>query len=67
MGEIYIEKRDDEGDYAVRRRGSERASAIAPTQAKAIEKADKMFPGVRPDVERVRHTSKGHPDQWRKK
>jgi hypothetical protein len=66
MAEIYIEKRDEEGDFAVRRRGSERASAIASTQAKAIKVAEKMFPGVKPDVERVRYTSKGKPDQWRK-
>ncbi len=63
--DIYIEKRP-EGDYAVRQEHSKRASATAPTQAKAIAKAQKMFPDVRPDVERVRHTNKGKPDQWRK-
>ena len=63
--DIYIEKRP-EGDYAVRQEHSKRASATAPTQAKAIAKAQKMFPDVRPDVERVRHKNKGKPDQWRK-
>jgi len=64
-GDVYIEKRP-EGDFAVRKEHSKRASAVEPTQAKAIEKAQEMFPGVRPDVERVRHTSKGKPDKWRK-
>lgn len=64
-GDVYIERRAD-GDYAIRKEDSKRASAVAPTQAEAIEKAREMFPGVRPDVERVRHTNKGRPDQWRK-
>lgn len=64
-GDVYIEQRP-EGDYAVRREGSQRASAVAPTQGEAIEIAKEMFPGVRPDVERVRHTNVGKPDQWRK-
>lgn len=33
--EIYIERRP-EGDYAVRRPGSGRASAVEPTQSEAI-------------------------------
>ena len=64
-GNIYIEKRE-EGDFAVRKEGSKRASAVAPTQKEAIEKARQMNPDVSPDVERVRHTNKGKPDQWRK-
>ena len=65
-GDIYIERRETERDYAVRQEHSKRASATAPTQEKAIKIAQKMFPNKRPDVERVRHTSKGKPDQWRK-
>jgi hypothetical protein len=34
---FYVEKRPDEGDYAVRKPGVERASATAPTQKKAID------------------------------
>jgi len=45
---------------------AERASAVLPTQAKAIERAKEISPNTRPDVERVRHTSVGKPDQWRK-
>lgn len=64
-GDVYIERRQ-QGDYAVRQENSKRASAVAPTQAEAIAKAQELFPGVRPDVERVRHTNKGKPDRWRK-
>jgi len=45
---------------------AERASAIAPTQAAAIEIARKLNPGVAPHVERVRHVPGGNPDKWRK-
>lgn len=62
---IYVEQRP-EGDYAVRRPGAERASAVEPTQAKAIERARELNPGVAPHVERVRETSVGSPDKWRK-
>lgn len=62
---IYVEQRP-EGDFAVRRAGSERASAVTPTQKEAISRARELEPGVSPHVERVRHTAKGKPDQWRK-
>ena len=59
---MYVERRP-EGDFAVRRPGSERASAVEHTQAKAIERAREISPGVAPDVERVRlmgNTKKAH-------
>jgi predicted RNase H-like HicB family nuclease len=62
---IYIERRE-QGDYAVRRGESKRASAIEPTQKKAIERAREIEPRSRPHVERIRHTDKGQPDHWRK-
>ena len=62
---LFVEQRP-EGDYAVRRVNSKRASAVADTQAEAIAIAREMDPGKSPDVERVRHTSKGNPDQWRR-
>jgi hypothetical protein len=64
-GNIYVERRSDQ-EYAVVKPGAERASAILPTQAAAIERAKEIAPNTRPDVERVRHTSVGKPDQWRK-
>jgi hypothetical protein len=62
---LYVEQRP-QGDFAVRKAGSDRASAVARTQAKAIERAREINPGVSPDVSRVRHTNRGKPDQWRK-
>lgn len=62
---IYVERRP-EGDYAVRRPNSERASDVLPTQHEAIERARELSPGSRPHVERVRNTSVGSPDKWRK-
>ncbi len=62
---IFVERRPD-GTYAVERPGAERASAILPTQAEAIARAKEINPGSNPDVERVRTTSRGKPDQWRK-
>ncbi len=58
---IYVE-RTDEGDYAVRRAGADRASDVLPTQKKAIE----LQPGINPHVERVRNTDVGHRDKWRR-
>jgi uncharacterized protein YdaT len=62
--QLYVERRP-QGDYAVRRSGSERASAVEPTQREAIERAKEIEPGSTPMVERVRKTNVGHPDKWR--
>jgi len=62
---IFVERRP-QGDYAVRRPNSERASDVLPTQEKAIERARDLNPNGPVLVERVRHTDKGHPDKWRK-
>lgn len=63
--ELYVERRQ-QGDYAVRREGFERASVTAPTQKKAIEKAEKLDPKAAILVERVRDTNVGGRDKWRK-
>jgi len=62
---LFVERRP-QGDYAVRRPNSDRASDVLPTQQKAIDRARELNPGQAPHVERVRHTNRGHPDQWRK-
>lgn len=62
---LFVEQRP-QGDFAVRRPNSARASAVLPTQAAAIERARELNPDTQPLVERVRHTSLGKPDQWRK-
>lgn len=62
---LFVERRP-QGDYAVRRPDSERASDVLPTQAQAIERARALSPGQSPLVERVRYTDRGKPDKWRK-
>lgn len=62
--ELYVERRD-EGDYAVRRPGSERASAVLPTQAEAIDRGKEIDPNAAIHVERVRETTRGGRDKWR--
>ena len=62
---LFVERRP-EGDYAVRKPNSERASAVAPTQAQAIDRARELNPDAAVHVERVRNTSGGNPDKWRK-
>jgi hypothetical protein len=61
---VFIERRPDEGDYAVRKPGSERASVVLPTQAEAIDWARQR--GADIFVERVRDTTNGAPDKWRR-
>jgi uncharacterized protein YdaT len=62
---IYVEKHPD--GYQVRRSGAERPSAVKDTQKEAIERAREIAPGIRPDVERVKHIpGKPSPGKWRK-
>ena len=61
---LYVEPRA-EGDYAVRREDSKRASATAPTQKQAIDKARKLEPDAEIHVARVRKGGDG-PDKFRK-
>lgn len=63
--EVFIERRE-EGDYAVRKPGSERASAVLPTQGEAVDRAREMYPDAAVLVERVRDISVGGRDKWRK-
>jgi hypothetical protein len=63
---FFIEQRPEEGDYAIRRPGAERISGHESTQADAIERARGIDPDASILVERVRNTSAGHRDKWRK-
>jgi hypothetical protein len=65
-GKLFIERREKEGDYAIRRPDSDRASGIEATQAAAIERARKIDPGSTVEVERVRNTNRGARDHWRR-
>lgn len=62
---LYIERRKEQGDYAVKHAKQTKPVATADTQAEAIEIAKRLNLGVRPDVERVRNTAKGKRDKWR--
>jgi uncharacterized protein YdaT len=62
--QLFVERRE-QGDYAIRRGGSDRASDVKSTQREAIERARELNPGHTPLVERVRHTNVGNPDKWR--
>ncbi len=63
--QLFVERRP-QGDYAVRKGNAERASAVLPTQRAAIQRARELNPNSNPLVERVRHTTGGVPDKWRK-
>jgi hypothetical protein len=65
-GKLFIERRPEEGDYAIRRPGAERISGREATQAEAIERAREIDPNAAVLVERVRYTDRGHPDKWRR-
>jgi hypothetical protein len=62
---LFVERRDDK-KFAVRKAGSERASAVTQTQAEAIARAKQLNPNAAIHVERVRTTTGGKPDRWRK-
>jgi hypothetical protein len=66
MSEFFIERREGEGDYAIRRRGAKKASDVCETQAEAIERAEEIDPNATILVERVRNTNQGSRDKWRK-
>jgi hypothetical protein len=64
-GKHYFVEQTDKGQYAVRAKGSQRASGILDTQHAAIELVRELNPNDRPDVERVRKTEAGGRDKWR--
>jgi Uncharacterized protein conserved in bacteria (DUF2188) len=66
MGKLFVERRPDEGDYAIRRPGAGRISDHESTQAEAIDRAREIDPNASVLVERVRNTDRGHRDKWRR-
>ena len=63
---VYIEPRPN-GTFAIMKPNAQRASKICDTQHEAIEASKALFPGVKPDIARVKHTNQGKPDQFRKR
>jgi hypothetical protein len=66
-GEHYFVEQTDNGQYAVRARGSKRASDILDTPRDAINRVNELNPDDRPVVQRVRNTTAGGRDKWRPK
>lgn len=65
-GKLFIEQREKEGDYVIRRLRADRASGREDTQAEAIDRAREIDPNAAILVERVRNTNRGGRDKWRK-
>lgn len=57
----FIEENED-GKFAVRAKGSHRASGLCDTQKQAEELVERLNPNDKSDVERVRNTKAG--DVW---
>jgi hypothetical protein len=53
------------GKFAMRAKGSQRASGLRNTQKQAEALAKKLNPDDKPNVERVRNTKTGGRNQWR--
>jgi predicted peptidase len=65
-GKHYFIEPTDDGKYAVRAKGSQRASKKTNTQKQAEAVVKKLNPDDKPNIARVEVTKRGHPDQWRK-
>ena len=63
MTSLYITKTEDKR-FAIRKPGSERDSAILPSQSEAIERAREMNPNAAIYVERLRKATVGGRDRW---
>ena len=61
----YFIEENEAGKFAVRAKGSQRASRLCNTQKQAEAILKKLNPNDKPDVERVRNTRTGGRDQWR--
>ena len=62
---IYVEQIEN-GNYTAKFGGSSSQIVEAPTQALTIQVAQSFYPDATIEVERVRNTSVGGRDQWRK-
>jgi hypothetical protein len=65
LAPVFIERRP-QGDYAVTRSGSEKAIKVFPTQKEAVERAREVSPNGTIFVERVRTSTRGTRDKWRR-
>jgi len=66
MSNIYIEHNKTTKEYEAKTAGNSTPIATGLTQKEVEDKVKILFPHVKPDVERVKHTEKGVPGEWRK-
>ena len=66
-GKHYFIEENGNGKFAIRAKGSQRASRLADTQKEAERLVKQFNPEDHPDVERIRNTRAGGRDQWRGK
>ena len=64
-GKHYFVEQMQDGRYAVRAKGSKRASGLRDTQEEAQVLAKKLNRNDHADVEHVRNTKAGVRDKWR--
>jgi uncharacterized protein YdaT len=64
-GKHYFVEQTDDGRYAIRAKGSQRATKTLDTQRDAIARVKELNPHDHPDVERVRNTEAGGRGKWR--
>ena len=64
-GNHYFIEENADGQFAVRAKDSERASALFSTQKEAEDHVRQLNPDDRPDVERIRNRETGVHDKWR--
>lgn len=61
----YFVEENSAGKFAVRAKGSKRASRLLDTQKSAEAFAKKLNSSDKTELERVRNTAGGKRDQWR--
>jgi hypothetical protein len=64
-GKALFHRRNEGGKFAVRAKGSQRASGLRDTQKQAEALVKRLNPDDKPNVERVRNTKTGGRNQWR--
>jgi hypothetical protein len=63
----YFIEENAKGKFAVRAKGSRRASRLLDSQKEAEKFVRQLNPDDKPDVERVRNTKTGGRDKWRER
>ena len=64
-GKHYFIEENEDGKFALRAKGSTRASRLTNTQSEAEKLVKQYNPDEGRDLERVRNTTRGGRDQWR--